>query len=561
MLYLSVPVPKYCARCLRACNRPTQRLQSSFRTARHASNRSSQPATGGDGDGEPPEPERDNEQGAMTRRLQEMSEDSLETGGWRTLKAVEEAGFSEELKDKLEKKIADASFKSEHASAFAQANIPASAGRGTRDIAGAQPWTGIESVEDASLRMLNDAHKPLRTPAKVPKPMRGPTKVDTGRPSSKVGAGTRIASAREQSNIYSSTKEQQEGLSDEERAKFRAQMKARYQPGQQMVAATITGLQSLANQRIEDAIGRGQFKNLPDRGKIIERDYNANSPFINTTEYFMNKMIKKQEIVPPWIEKQQEVISTLNIFRRRLRADWKRHVCRSISSRGGSLEAKMKLAEEHAFAERIANPTKKQLEQITALNAEGHLSQISISGELKTPPPDDATIMEEEIKIMEQTFNDDGSLKEPEAQVKIAAQHPPLTQALPPEPPKAPTVPPFRDPQWEETERSYHHLAIRNLNALTRAYNLMAPDLAKKPYYSLERELLTCFADVAPQVASAIRERALAPKIKGVEIVQHKPGGVLEKFSMDKASHVYDERKPQYGFKEFWRDLFAPSKT
>jgi len=74
----------------------------------------------------------------------------------------------------------------------------------------------------------------------------------------------------------------------------------------------------------------------------------------------------------------------------------------------------------------------------------------------------------------------------------------------------------------------------------------------------LERELQKCYADVAPQIAATIRERALTPKIKGIEIVGHRPGGVLDKFSMDKASHVYDERRPQYGWKEFWRDLFSP---
>jgi hypothetical protein len=86
----------------------------------------------------------------------------------------------------------------------------------------------------------------------------------------------------------------------------------------------------------------------------------------------------------------------------------------------------------------------------------------------------------------------------------------------------------------------------------------MAPDLAKKPYFSLEREKLKCYADVAPQIRNSIRERALAPKSKGVEVIGHRAGSVLEKFSMDRASQVHDERKPQYGFKEFWRDLFAP---
>lgn len=44
----------------------------------------------------------------------------------------------------------------------------------------------------------------------------------------------------------------------------------------------------------------------------------------------MNGMIKKQDIVPPWIEKQQEVASAAATFRKRLRHDWKRHVARSV---------------------------------------------------------------------------------------------------------------------------------------------------------------------------------------------------------------------------------------
>ncbi|KAK4502798.1 hypothetical protein PRZ48_006224 [Zasmidium cellare] len=546
-------LPLSCARRSRLCSKASgsRRIEPALR---HASD-----SISSRGNGDPAKEEE--EEGALTRRLREMSEESLETGGRSARKAVEEAGFSEDLKRELEKKIADASFRSDNASAFAQVNMPASAGRGTRETAAARPWTGSESVEDASLRMLNDAHKPLRVPAKAPS-IRGPSKVDTGRPKSKPGTGARLANARDRSSVYSYANEQ-EGLTDEEREKFRREMKARFQPSARAVPVTVQGLSSLANKRIEDAIARGQFKNLSDRGKKLERDHNANSPFIDTTEYFMNKIIKKQEITPPWIEKQQEVISTANTFRRRLRADWKRHVSRMISSRGGGLESQMKLAEEYAFAESLENP-KQRLETIKVVNDKGHMSQITISGELK-PPADDTAAVEEEIKVTEQTFNDDGSTKPQQEQVKVSTEQPLLTQAPTSQapgqssvPPRRPTVPPFRDPQWEETERSYHELAIKNLNSITRSYNLMAPDLAKKPYYSLDRELRSCFADVAPEVAHAIRERALAPKIKGVEVIGHTPGGVLEKFSMDKASHVYDERKPQYGFKEFWKDLFAP---
>ena len=47
------------------------------------------------------------QQGAMSRRLQEMTEQSLEEGGRSARKAVQEAGFSEELKSQLEARIKD----------------------------------------------------------------------------------------------------------------------------------------------------------------------------------------------------------------------------------------------------------------------------------------------------------------------------------------------------------------------------------------------------------------------------------------------------------------------
>lgn len=153
--------------------------------------------------------------------------------------------------------------------------------------------------------------------------------------------------------------------------------------------------------------------------------------------------------------------------------------CRMISSRGGTLESKVKLAEEYAFAETIENPSKTQVEQVNAINNQGNLTQITITAEPKTEISGEAVTVEEEIKVMEQTFDDDGNLKAPE-EVIVSTEQPVLSQAPPPAPPRRPTVPAFRDTQWQQTERSYHELAIKELNSLTRSYNLMAPDLAKK---------------------------------------------------------------------------------
>lgn len=277
---LTATPPYICSRCLRAGG--AKSIEARGRSIRYAS--SDAAAAEGRQDGEQSEPrkEKEKEKGAMSRRLSELSEESLESGGRSARKAVEEAGFSEELKRKLEDKIANASFKSENASAFAQASMPASAGRGTRDIAAARPWSGTESVEDASLRMLNDAYKPMRVAPRVPG-LRGPPKsIDTGRPKNRIGAGTRLANARDRTSMYESIRDS--GLSDQEREKLRQEMKMRFAPTARAVPGTITGLQSLADERIQDAIARGKFKNLP-RGQKIERDYNMSSPFIDTTEY------------------------------------------------------------------------------------------------------------------------------------------------------------------------------------------------------------------------------------------------------------------------------------
>lgn len=155
------------------------------------------------------------------------------------------------------------------------------------------------------------------------------------------------------------------------------------------------------------------------------------------------------------------------------------NLCRVISSRGGTLEAKVQLAEEYAFAESIENPSKKQVEQVNTINAEGNLAQVTITAETKLEESGPVKTLEEEIKIMEQTFDDHGNLKPPE-QVTVSTQQPVFSQAPPPAPPRRPIVPAFRDSQWLQTERSYHELAVKELNSLTRSYNLMAPDLAKK---------------------------------------------------------------------------------
>jgi hypothetical protein len=508
----------------------------------------------------------DKEEGAFTRRMREMSEEALESGGHGARKAVEEAGFSADLKARLEQRIAAANLRS------SEAALPASASRHTRDLATSEAWTGTENIHDASLRMLNDAHKPMRL-GRPPRPpgVQMPKSIDTGRNRGKEHRGVRLANARDRSGIYASVKSAEE-MDAEDRAKQLQELKDRFDPhARVMVPADIQGLASLANKRIEDAIARGQFKNIPrGKGMNVERDHNASSPFIDTTEYFMNKIIQKQEIVPPWIEKQQELTSAASKFRSRLRAEWKRHAARMIASKGGSLQDQIRRAEAYAKAELISNPFAKKKEVLTAIDNDGQLSQISLSGELKVASPPgagDVPVVTEEIVAQKVTLD-----TTPEAVTQSPAtplveststqtMEMPIATPAPTPTPSAPVPPapfPFRDPDWERIETAYWTVAIADLNSKCRSYNLQAPELAKRPYFNLQRELNSCFADVAPQLAQAILDRARGPP-KKTEGLGHALG---EKSVFDSLVggpvRIRDERKTkQYGFRQFWKDLWA----
>ncbi|KUI67070.1 hypothetical protein VM1G_03067 [Cytospora mali] len=475
------------------------------------------------------------EPGPLARRLEEATEEALFTGGRAGRQAIEDAGFSEDLKQRLLDKVADANFREEHGTALREAgligNVPEAAGQGTRDLATAQPWTGQEADTDVVLRMLDDANKRLRPGLRgkpnIPSPSGIPVDMRLRR-KPVITPGAKAANAKDAASVYADMagKEKSVGLSDKEREAFRKELRDRFAPAARAVPSTISGLAALANERIEDAIARGQFKNIP-RGKGIERDARADNPFIDTTEYIMNKMIQRQDIVPPWIEKQQELVKTANNFRARLRNDWKRHASRMISSRGGSLEEQMRRAEEYARAEEVHNPRRRNSDQVA----------------VPTNTTDDIVMV-----AMRQEALPESPANVPGASLEATSE------------PEISLTSPFRDVEWEATERSYMELAVNDLNSKTRAYNLMAPDLAKKPYFSLDRELKACFADVAPLIANEIKERARRPPKSLVGEARPSTPGLLDKFIMEgKSSKVYESKSPHYGFKEFWKDLWQRS--
>lgn len=467
------------------------------------------------------------ELGPLAHRLQEATEEALFTGGRAGRQAVEDAGFSEELKKKLMSKIADAKFKSDFAGALAEAGISSKGEKSPATSLGAhQPWAGEERTEDAVLRMLDDSKKPLKPE------LRG-NPIDTRLKRAPVlSPGQKAASARDRASAYSGMgMKESQGLSDKEKQEMKKQFRERFQPEGRSGPISLSAIASMANERIEDAIARGQFQNIP-RGKGVENDSGPRNPYVDTTEYLMNRLIQRQDLVPPWIEKQQELVREANTFRTRLRSDWKRHASRMISAKGGSMLEQMQRAELYAAAERVHNPRQRASDQIAVSSA-----------------VTDDPVMSKQLEQVEEL--EEVATKSLERETAAAGRPPTL------EPGRLPR--PFRDPDWEKAEEKYMTLAIERLNSLTRSYNLMAPDLAKKPYFSLARELAVCYSTVAPLLANEIKSRATrAPPAR--------LGGGGQAASGDSAVgsfagkgdvkiHVEGHEKA-FGLKEWWRDFW-----
>jgi Domain of unknown function (DUF1992) len=295
---------------------------------------------------------------------------------------------------------------------------------------------------------------------------------------------------------------------------------------------TIQGLSSLANERIEDAMARGLFKNIPrGKGTNTEKDHNANSAFIDTTEYFMNKIIQKQEIVPPWIEKQQELAKEIDRFRQRLRSDWKRHAARLVASKGGSLQEQMKRARAYAAAEaRLAKP-RPQPSPRQESEVEPSFTQINHEGRLSPKPsPGSQPISGSTSQARSEDIDTSG----------------------------LPNLPLLRDPEYLSIERSYHELQVKTINDLARSYNLQAPRLTQKPYLNLERELNSCYADVAPLLANEIHRRATERTRNSLLHPSPKTSGMFDVLATNRQVRVYDEDGSRgYGLREFWKDLWG----
>lgn len=190
---------------------------------------------------------------------------------------------------KLSQELDQKRFEHQNQKLIYASKIPQYAGKQTREIAFSQPWSGEETQQDTSLRMLIDKHKPLRMKSSIRK----------------------LASAKETVLHYRINKNSEKDDGD---SKFRELYKEKFTP-----IGSFDKIKTIADARIEEHIEQGGFKNIP-RGKKLDTEIGA---YVDRTEHHLNNILVNQNIVPPWIEKQGGVNLEIAVFRKQLIDKWK----------------------------------------------------------------------------------------------------------------------------------------------------------------------------------------------------------------------------------------------
>jgi len=79
-----------------------------------------------------------------------------------------------------------------------------------------------------------------------------------------------------------------------------------------------SGFAGLVEERIERARQSGLFKDLPGKGerlKYMDEDPDHMNPFLDKTEYFLNKAIKSQGLQPPFVGQSKEIEEEIKLVR------------------------------------------------------------------------------------------------------------------------------------------------------------------------------------------------------------------------------------------------------
>ncbi|GMM29081.1 hypothetical protein DAMA08_017970 [Martiniozyma asiatica (nom. inval.)] len=191
-------------------------------------------------------------------------------------------------------------------------------------IAQGKPWDGNQSAYDHAVRSITDKEQ-FKQKSKIIK-FKGPTIITPPK-----SIHDRVYDARENVLDYKLAKNSiakgnscANNKDDEWGERYREKLLGPAMLLSDSFANVDNSITSLADQKIMEAQRAGAFKNLP-RGKELEDTYNrAENTFIDRTEFQLNKILKRQDALPEWIDKQSSVDLQVQKWREELYQDWKK---------------------------------------------------------------------------------------------------------------------------------------------------------------------------------------------------------------------------------------------
>ncbi|GAA5862593.1 hypothetical protein JCM8547_002119 [Rhodosporidiobolus lusitaniae] len=144
----------------------------------------------------------------------------------------------------------------------------------------------------------------------------------------KLVAKARLASAYERTLDYAA------GVRPEQKQRREGEKAEGEHDAAQLGVPSLGGWAGIVENRILQSMREGSFKHVKGRGKPLERDEAESNPFISREDFLINRVLKQQDVSPPWVELQKELETALSAFRSNLHASYTRRVLRIRSSEG-----------------------------------------------------------------------------------------------------------------------------------------------------------------------------------------------------------------------------------
>ncbi|SCZ92029.1 BZ3500_MvSof-1268-A1-R1_Chr5-3g08291 [Microbotryum saponariae] len=134
---------------------------------------------------------------------------------------------------------------------------------------------------------------------------------------------------------------------------------------------SLRAWEGFVEDKVNQAIRNGLFKDLKGRGKPLKVDEAESNPFLPIEDRLINRVVKGQGAMPPWIEMQQELQLNLSAFRNELRSAYTRRVTRMLSLPGNLSRSSVAsvLNDSHRDVEWEERERSYHLASIGSLNA------------------------------------------------------------------------------------------------------------------------------------------------------------------------------------------------